>query len=462
MSIKSSMKNSVENSMRILLVNLPWERDGRRGVRAGSRWPFTTQPKSDGSIHYIPFPFFLAYTAALLKKEFPSTRLIDAIAEGFSRNKVYRNIQAYKPKLLLVETSTPSFENDIKIIHQIKKTLPHCLIALCGPHAGFFADRILNKFLFIDYIIIGEYEFTMLALAKHLDKGLNLDTVSGLAFRKEGRNVINKLREASSDLDALPWPERESLPMYKYNDGFARMPVPNVQILSSRGCPFSCVFCLWPQTIYQGHQYRRRNPADAADEMHFLVKRYGFKAVFFDDDIFNADPRHVLGICREIKKRKIKVPWAAMGRADLMDKRLLEELASAGLFAIKYGVESADQGILDFARKNIDLEKTRKIISATKKCGIKVHLTFCLGLPGETISTIKKTAKFIKDTRPDSLQVSYATPFPGTKLYDYLQSRGKAFSGRWSDYDGNSLCVIKNDKLDPERLEKIRVTLERD
>jgi len=453
--------SKAENNMRILLVNLPWESDGKRGVRAGSRWPFTAQPESNGSIHYIPFPFFLAYTAALLKKEFPLTRLIDAIAEGFSRKKVYADIQAYKPELLLVETSTPSFENDIKIIHELKKKLPNCRIALCGPHAGFFADRILNKFLFIDYIIIGEYEFTMLALAKRLDKGLRLDVVSGLAFRQNGVSVINKLREANPDLDVLPWPERESLPMYKYNDGFARMPVPNVQILSSRGCPFSCIFCLWPQTIYQNHQYRRRNPVDVADEMDFLVKRYGFKAVFFDDDIFNADPGHVLGICREIKKRKIKVPWAAMGRADLMDKRLLEELVSAGLFAIKYGVESADEGILDFVRKNIDLEKTRKIISATKKCGIKVHLTFCMGLPGETITTIKKTAKFIKDTRPDSLQVSYAIPFPGTKLYEYLQSQNMEFSKKWSDYDGNRIPIIKNYKVSPEDLERIRVTLKR-
>ncbi|MCX5700969.1 MAG: radical SAM protein [Candidatus Omnitrophica bacterium] len=448
--------------MRILIVNLPWHRDGKRGVRAGSRWPFTAPIEKDGSIRYIPFPFFLAYTATLLKKEFSETRLIDAIAEGFSRKKAIADIQAFKPSLLLIETSTPSFDNDIKIIKEIKKILPSCRITLCGPHSGFFADSIINKYPFIDYIIIGEYEYTMLDLARQLDKGLSLDSVAGLVFRKRGLCVINKSRKVVTDLNLLPWPERESLSMYKYNDGFARMPVPNVQILSSRGCPFSCIFCLWPQTIYQNHQYRRRNPVDVVDEIDFLVKKYSFKAVYFDDDIFNADASHVLGICKEMKRRNIRVPWAAMGRADLMNKQLIEELASAGLFAIKYGVESADKRILEFARKNIDLEKTRQNIKATKECGIKVHLTFCLGLPGETIGTIKETAKFIKDTQPDSLQVSFATPFPGTKLYDYLQSQGKAFSKKWSDYDGNDISIIRNDKLNPEYLKRIKALLERD
>lgn len=445
--------------MRIILANPPWNENGRFGVRAGSRWPFTSQPEEDGYISYIPFPFFLAYTTSLLKKENKEVRLIDAIAEKIDEQKLIEEIKSYNPELVVIETSTPSFKNDLRIIQNIHLNLPDCQIAICGPHPSVFPDQILREYNFINYILIGEYEYTLLDLVNHLENNLGLESILGLAYQEDSKIKVNNPRPTIDNLDDLPWPEREDVSVYKYNDGFAGLPTPNVQMWASRGCPFQCIYCLWPQTIYKEHKYRERNPVDVLDEMEYLLKRFNFKAVYFDDDVFNINKMHVLGICKEIQKRKIAISWAAMARADLMDEALLESMVDTGLYAIKYGIESVNQNILNSCKKNIDLKRTREIIKLTKKLDIKVHLTFCLGLPGETRKTVNETVRFIQEASPDSFQLSFATPFPGTGYFKYVEEKGYLVSKDWSDYDGNYKCVVKTDELSDEDLERIRIAL---
>ncbi len=445
--------------MRVLLLNLPWSKDSRLGVRAGSRWPFTDEPEKDGRIHYIPFPFFLAYAAALLKRKGKETILVDAIAEGINEQELLDKISSFNPQLIVIEVSTPSFSNDIEIIKNIQRNLPVSQIALCGPHATVFSMQILREYSFINYILAGEYEYGLLDLVDHLDKNLSLSPVLGLVYRDGHKVKVNKPRPTIDNLDDLPWPERESLSIYKYNDGFCNLPQPNVQVWASRGCPFECTFCLWPQTIYGEHKHRKRDPGNIVEEMEYLIRKFNFKAVYFDDDVFNIDKNHALGICREIKKRNIKIPWAAMARADLMDKEFLEELADAGLYAIKYGIESADQNVLNLCRKNMDLDKAFQAVKLTKETGIKVHLTFCLGLPGESNHSINKTTKFIQDLRPDSLQFSFATPFPGTGYFNYINERNWLLSENWPDYDGNHKCVVKTEELGSDDIERSKVAI---
>lgn len=444
--------------MKILLANSPWIIGSNRyGVRAGSRWPFTIELSNNGQRDYVPFPFFLAYTASLLKKYGNEAVIIDAVAEGIGEDSFVERIKDYAPQIVVFETTTPSFRNDIRIAEKVKQNLKSAKIVFCGPHAGVFPLEILSKYMLIDYILIGEYEYTLLELVTYFEKGLNLKDVLGLAYREENEVRLNDPRPTIKDLNSLPWPERQTLSMYKYNDGFCSLPKPNVQMLASRGCPYQCMFCLWPQTIYREHKYRKRNAVDVVDEMEWLIKSFNFKAVYFDDDVFNIDRSFILDICKEIKKRKIKIPWSAMARADLMDEEFLELMYSAGLYAIKYGIESANQNILNFCKKNMDLNRARLTIKFTKKLGVRVHLTFCLGLPGETNQTIQRTVRFIQDVKPHSLQFSFATPFPGTVYFNYVRDKGWLFSGDWSDYDGNYKCIVKTEELSSEDLERIKI-----
>lgn len=441
------------------MLNLPWKEGQRLGVRAGSRWPFTSFPEEDGRIHYIPFPFFLAYAASFLKKEGKAVKLIDAIAEEINEEGVIEKIKSFNPEFILAEVSTPSFESDIRIIGKVHNSLAGCQIAVCGAHASVFPKEILEKYNFIQYILIGEYEYALTALINCLEKNAALESVPGLVWRRGAEIKVNSVAPPPVNFNSFPWPERKSPDIYKYNDGFAGLPSPNVQMCASRGCSFQCSFCLWPQTIYRKREYRKRNSVDVVDEMEYLLKSFGFKAVYFDDDVFNIDRNYVLEICDEIIKRKIKIPWAVMARADLMDEGLLKAMSYAGLYAVKYGIESADQDILNFCKKGMDLNKAQRAVRLTKKFGVKTHLTFCLGLPGETRRSIRETVKFIRNTQPDSLQFSLATPFPGTEYFKYIKDTGCLLSEDWADYDGNRKCIIRTKNLSGSNLKRIKVVL---
>jgi len=445
--------------MRIILLNLPWHENNRWGVRAGSRWPFTSSTEEGSYIKYIPFPFFLAYATSLLKTKHKNVKLIDAIASGMDEETLLGEIGTYNPGLVVIETSTPSFDNDMRLAGEIGRKISGAQIVLCGPHATTFAKDILNKYDFIDYILMGEYEYTLLDLVNKLEESGDLKTVLGLAFKNNQAAVINRQRPTMKNLDDLPWPEREDPVIYKYNDGFAGLPLPNVQMSSSRGCPFHCIFCLWPQVLYGEHKYRKRNPVKVAEEMAWLINKFNFKAVYFDDDVFNIDKTHVINICKEIIKRNIKIPWAVMARVDLMDKKLLSLMADAGLYAVKYGIESVNNKVLRLCKKYLNLVKAEKMIKYTKQLGIKVHLTFCLGLPGETGESIQNTVNFISETKPDSLQFSFATPFPGTKYFEFIKKKGWLLSDHWPDYDGNQSCIIRTEEMGKDDLEKALLSI---
>lgn len=442
--------------MKTLLVNPPWLIDNRYGVRAGSRWPFTVEFDEKGKRHYVPFPFFLAYAVSLLKRYGEDAAIIDAVADDVSEELFFDKVVYLQPQVLVIETSTPSFENDLWFAEKIKEMHGKVNIVFCGPHVSTFYSEVITKYNFIDYILIGEYEQTLLELIMALDKRKDLKDIPALVYRENNSIRINNKRRTIKNLDDLPWPERDTLPIYNYNDGFCGMPRPNVQILGSRGCTYRCIFCLWPQVIYGEHLYRKRNPVDIADEIEWLIDKYKFKSLYFDDDVFNLDKRHTQAVCKEIKKRKIRLPWAIMARPDLMDAETLEDLASAGLFAVKYGIESTDEHVLNFCKKDMNIDKARLAIELTKKLGIKVHLTFCLGLPGETLQTIRKTERFIDETKPDSIQISYATPFPGTAYFEYLKNNNWLYSNNWSDYDGNRKCIVRTKDLSSKDLEAIK------
>jgi len=441
--------------MKVLLANMPWQRQGRCGVRAGSRWPHI-KDSSEGD--YMPFPFFLAYSASLLKKNNFEVKLIDAIAEGLSEEQFLKDVRNFDPDLILIETSTVSLEEDLAFIEKIDKKIP---VALCGPDVNIRQEEFLRENKRISYILKGEYEFTLLDLVKHLGQGSSLENVLGLNFRKDdGYIYINPPRSLINNLDELPWPLREGLPMNKYLDAPGGMPLPSVQMLASRGCPYGCIFCLWPQVMYGGRNYRVRNPKDVVDEMAYLVNQMKFRSIYFDDDTFGLSREWVLKFVDELKERnsagRINVPWAMMARADIMDEEILEKMKSVGLFALKYGIESANQGLVNSSGKNLDLNKAIEIVEFTKKLGIKVHLTFMFGLPGETKETIRRTIDLALVLDPASVQFSIATPFPGTIYFDELDKMGMLISKRWSDYDGNHKVVFKTCVLSAEELKEAK------
>ncbi|MGQ9599809.1 MAG: B12-binding domain-containing radical SAM protein [Anaerolineae bacterium] len=441
--------------MRVLLANPPWRKEGRLGVRAGSRWAFTMPAgKGDTIPPYVPFPFFLAYAAAVLERAGLEVRLIDAIAEGKDPPSFLTAVEEYAPDLALLETSTPSIDSDLALGQAIKDCVPGVRLALSGPHVSALPIQTLETAPQVDFILVGEYEYTLRDLAICLKEGGDLGQVLGLVWREADRTVrLNPRRPLIANLDELPWPARHLLPMQNYCDSFAGLPMPGLPMWASRGCPFRCIFCVWPRVMYGGQTYRVRDPIDVVDEMEQTAQQYNMRSVSFDDDTFDIGKPRILTLCREITQRNLRLPWTAMARADTADREMLEAMAEAGLYAIKYGVESGVQELVDAADKSLDLSKVKETVRITKDLGVKVHLTFTLGLPGETEETIRRTIDFAAQVDPDSVQFSIATPYPGTVYYEMARQNGTLVARNWTDFDGADQAVVRTATMSPEELE---------
>lgn len=442
--------------MKILLANPPWRKGKFYGIRAGSRWPFMTEIEPGNKIPgYMPFPFFLAYAAAVLEKEGFEVMLKDALAEGLDEEEFMSEAVEFAPGLYAAETSTPSINIDIETARKIKERMPDVKTVLCGPHASVFPVQLMEENPHIDFIIVNEYEFALAELASGLKAGKKGEAIPGVWYRGRDGVVFGGKREQIKDINVYPWPARHHLPMLAYNDTFSGMPSPNVQVWASRGCPFKCNFCNWPSAMYGGSSYRVREVKNVIDEVEYLIKKYGFKAFYFDDDTFNIGKERILAICKEIIKRGITVPWGAMARADTSDRETLAAMKNAGLYAIKFGVESGVQEIVDTCGKGLDLSKVLTAVKTAKELGIKVHLTFTFGLPGETKETALKTMDFAVSADPDSVQFSIVTPFPGTQYYNELTASGELAPGEWEKFDGNNSNAVKRKNFREGELEKI-------
>jgi len=445
--------------MNIFLGNAPWRKPGFYGVRAGSRWPHFEADSSK----YMPFPFFLAYATALLRREGFAPVLVDAIAEGIDDDAFFARMLDARPDVAVFEVSSASLNTDLAILRRARKELgPDARIVFVGAHHGLGETSFLQGLPELDFTLSGEYEFPLLALVRALKDAAPLEQVPGLVWRDaSGALRSNPRQPPQPDLDVFPWPARDTLPMARYNDRPGGIPEPSLQLIASRGCPFGCVFCAWPQLMYGGNSYRTRSAKDVVDEIEACVKDFGYRSFYFDDDTFNVGKQRILELAAEIKARKLGLPWAIMARADQMDRELLTALKDAGLTALKYGVESGSQDILKGACKGLDLAKVEETVKITRELGIHYHLTFMFGLPGETEETARQTLDLALRLNADSAQFSIATPFPGSRFHDHLQKKGHLVSLNLDEYDGYHSAVVRTDALTPEALVALRNEAER-
>ncbi|MBN1879342.1 radical SAM protein [bacterium] len=441
--------------MRIFLGNPPWNEGDMYGVRAGSRWPHLEDKHS----HYLPFPFFMAYTAAVLEQHGYYPRMVDAIAERLTDEAFLYAIEKSRPELLILEVSTPSFIHDLELLHSIRQRFGKDIrIALCGPNHLMVNSQFLENNPDIDFVMRGEYEYITLELVKILESGGDPGSVPGLNFRDgHGTARINPPRELLGNIDSIPWPSRHQLPMMNYYDEAGGIVHPSAQMWASRGCPHQCIFCVWPQLVYGGPNYRVRNPDDVAEEMAWLVNTYNYRSVYFDDDTFNIGKNRMLRLCDAIRKRNVNIPWSIMARADGMDRDVLERMREAGLYSVKYGIESGEQSIVNASGKNLDLTTARETIRLTRELGIKYHLTFTFGLPGETKETARRTLDMALELDPETVQFSICTPMPGSKYYDMAREKGYINDSDWDRYTGFNSAVIRTDALTSSDLEEILV-----
>ncbi len=416
-----------------MLANLPWISDGEKmGLRAGSRWPHLKLKREQ--LPYYPFPFFLAYAAAVLKEGGHEVVLKDCIAEEMSDAEFLRLIDDVNPDLVVFETSTPSIGNDLMWTRKAKEL---ATTVLTGPHATARPEELLKE-EYVDYVITYEYEQPLLQLADALEKGGDISDIKSLGCRRDEKPIVNE-KAPLADVDSMPYPLREQLPMEKYIDPFCKH-APNAQMWSSRGCPYQCIYCVEPHLFYGMRSYRARKPKEVVDEMQYLMENYGAKEIYFDDSSFSVDQDRVLKICEEIMQRGLKVSWSCMADAKLEEDTLVA-MKDAGCVAIKFGVESANPEILKNIKKHVNLDEVKRVVKLLKRIGIESHATYMFGLPGETRETMEETMKFAFELGTDTAQFSVAIPYPGTEFYRLAEENGWLNVEDWRDYTTKDAVV---------------------
>ena len=440
--------------MRVFFGNSPWSRPGHYGVRAGSRWPHFER---DGT-WYMPFPFHMAYASATLKRAGHETTQVDGCAERITNEAFLTRLSAFNPKVVVLEISTTSLDVDRAMVQKIRAMAGRdVVIVWTGAHSWQAGEPdVLTSDPQVDYFIRGEYEFALLALVEAIEAGKSVEGIPGLFYRDSlGKTMSNPQGKLLKNIDEYPWPDRDSLPMHQYYEAVGFLPGPNLQMWASRGCPFKCDFCIWPQFMYGGRNYRVRNERDIVAEVKHAVDRYGMKSFYFDDDTFNIGKDRIASYAQAFKEHKLDLPWGAMSRADTFDRKTLEIMVGSGLRFIKYGVESGEQALVDAMEKNLDLKRVREAVRWAKELGVATHLTFSFGHPGETWETARKTIDFMLELSPESLQISLMQPFPGTELYDKVKEQDLLVIEDLSKFDGYTSTPVRTETLSPTDLEQI-------
>ncbi|MCL1463201.1 hopanoid biosynthesis associated radical SAM protein HpnJ [Argonema galeatum] len=388
--------------MKTLLLNPP-SFEGFDGG-ASSRWPATREIES------YWYPVWLGYPAAMI----PESRVLDAPPHGVSPAETVKIATEYD--FVVLFTSTPGFQSDVRLAEMMKAAKPSLKIAFVGPHVTTKPEESLMASEAIDFVTHKEFDYTVTEFAS----GLPLEEIEGVSFRKNGEIVHTKQRLPIENLDALPW----VTPIYKRDIDVTRYNVPfllhpYISFYTTRGCPAKCTFCLWPQT-FDGHTWRQRSVDDVAKEVKQALELFpDVKEIFFDDDTFTIGKQRVLALCEKFKP--LNFTWSCTSRVHV-DLETLTAMRNAGCRLFIVGFESGNPQILKNIKKGATVEQAREFMKNCKKVGIVVHGDFILGLPGETPDTIQETLQFAKELDCDTIQVSIAHAFPGTELYNYVET----------------------------------------
>ena len=433
--------------MRVLVSNPPWPGPGY-GARSDVRWPHRRSDK------YLEYPVYLAYAVAVLDESGVNVEFIDGVAEDLPTQAYVDAVKKIDPRIVFMECSTPSINHDLSTAKRLKEELEDTFIVLIGPHPTCFHKEILTENGFIDAIVRGEFDYTIRDLSLTLLKEGELKGVKGVSYRDNKGVHVNEDRPLIKDLDALPFPARDMVKSDSYREAVFTGEKCTTMV-SSRGCPYRCVFCLWPRIMY-GRRFRARSAENVVDEVEHVVEKYRVDEIYFDDDCLTLDKKRLMKICEEIRERGIDVKWMCQSRVDNVDEELLSEMKRAGCHYVKYGVESGSQKMLDAMKKGMMLEDARRAFKLTRKVGIKTQAFFLLGLPWDTHKTIRKTIEFAKELKPDSAQFAVVVPHPGTELYDICTEKGWLKYDSWEDFDCRK-ALIETENLSTREVEKYRI-----
>ncbi len=380
--------------------------------------------------HHPQFPpLGLAYMAAVLDQNGFEVKIIDCPVNGIDHQKLKAELSAFQPALVGTGSMTPTIASALKVAQVAKEACPDATVVMGGPHATFSDSEVLTQEKAVDIIARGEGEETILELAKQPESGQKLQDIKGITFRKNNQIIQNPMRPFIQNLDALPLPGYKFLSIEKYWVSNRKL----LPIITSRGCPYACSFCVASQMF--GQKFRARSPKNVLDELEWLQNEFGAEGVAFQDDTFTFDRKRAMEICDGMIERKLKLHWGCGTRADVVTKEVLAKMAAAHCDETMFGVESGCTSMRAILKRGVSNEQIENAIKWAKEAGMFVTVSVILGYPGETKATLQETLDFAAKLQPDDVWLCHATPYPGTHLREIVVKNGWKMSTDWATYN---------------------------
>lgn len=391
--------------MIILIINLP-RYQGLSVTREG-RCEFVCNYRVDT-------PATLLIIASLLRNHKHQIDFIDANALNFDYSYIEKLLNKKKYDYVIFTFNSWIIDFELKICNIIKRINQTCKTIGYSWFAENFGLEVLSKYKNLDIQIIDDPFSVIENLIDFFNNGRNLSEVDGIAFRNEKNKIIvNKKLEKKKKFKDLPIPAYDLLVSFKPYYLYSPLLKPYALIYAGKGCSFSCAYCPDANTQYSG-----RSAKDIIKELIILKKLGNIRYVWFYDEIFTLNRNRVIEVCNEIIKRKLKIRWFCDSRVDLVDRKLLKLMKTAGCIGISYGVESGSNKILNMMKKSITTNQAKNALNWTREAKIPIQLNLILGYIGENKNTLHETKNFIRLTLPEILQISIIIAMNGTEFTD--------------------------------------------
>jgi radical SAM superfamily enzyme YgiQ (UPF0313 family) len=390
----------------------------------------------------------LGYLAAALEKRGDTVKVLDVGVAGGSERNLLQNIESYNPEVVGITAQTASYSKALRISRLVKKWNHTCPVIFGGPHASILTEEVLKEPT-VDIVVRGEGDATIVELMNCLEAGDPLAGVRGISFKQNGGIYHNETQPFVENMDALPFPAWHLFDMDRY---LARMKGRKVApVLSSRGCPFGCIFCYRGPAA--GKTFRARSPEKIIEEIRLLQGRYGIGDILFVDDIFTLNQKRAERICDLIIESGLDISWRCQTRADCLNLDLLHKMKASNCIDISMGIESGNTQILAATGKKITKEKIREAFRLIKEVGISTSSSFIIGLPGDTVETVKETIEFAKELNSNYAIFYAAIPYPGTELARQVVESGGKLPDSWDDYR-----LMSSDRASSKMLADLKIS----
>jgi radical SAM superfamily enzyme YgiQ (UPF0313 family) len=411
-------------------------------------------PYPVGSHQHPAFiPLGLGYLAAVLERDQYHVNVIDCQAQKLTLEQMKAELGKNKPDIVGITSTTLTYKSALRVAKIAKEVWPNCITAIGGSHVTFWDDKALQEAPYLDVVVRGEGEATMLELAECVEKGKPFNALVGTTCRKGDGTVKNPDRPYLQDLDSLPFPAHHLWHTREHAGDLSKYGTIPYPIMTSRGCVFWCNFCTAVRMFGRG--YRMRSPKNVVDEMEYLHRNFNANQFTFYDDAFTVDQARTAEMCDEMERRGLKFKWDCETRVDMVTKELLVKMRKAGCIGVWFGVESGSQQVVDAMAKGFSLNQIRRAFQWAKDAGLMVVAGVILGFPGETRETAWETIRFVKELNPNDVGFYIATPYPGTPMYDEVKAKGWLRITDFDRYD-TATPVFEIPNLSMQELVQIR------